>query len=97
MLRKCLTTPNVIESSMSGAHNRTGRVTRWRSGETCLRWAAAAPLETERNLRKIIGHEDLGMLKAVLYEGRLLGARDAVRSRGIAACAALPRLAPRPS
>jgi len=72
MLRKCLATTNVIESSMSGAENRTGRVTRWRSGEMCLRWAAAAALETERNFRKIIGHEDLWMLKAVLDEGRLL-------------------------
>ena len=51
---------------------RTGRVTRWRSGEMALRWAAAAALETERNFRKIIGHEDLWMLKAVLDEGRLL-------------------------
>ena len=33
---------------------------------------AAAALETERNFRKIIGHEDLWMLKAVLDEGRLL-------------------------
>jgi transposase-like protein len=71
MLRKCLATTNVIESSMSGAENRTGRVTRWRSGEMCLRRAAAAALETERNFRKIIGHEDLWMLKAVLDEGRL--------------------------
>jgi len=33
---------------------------------------AAAALETERNLRKIIGHEDLWMLTAVLAEDRLL-------------------------
>lgn len=72
MLRKCLATTNVIESSMSGAENRTGRVTRWRSGEMCLRWAAAAALETERNFRKIIGHADLWMLKAVLDEGTSL-------------------------
>jgi len=72
MLRKCLATTNVIESSLSGVENRTGRVTRWRSGEMCLRWAAAAALETERNFRKIIGHEDLWMLTAVLDEDRLL-------------------------
>ena len=76
MLRKCLPTTNVIESSMSGAENRTGRVTRWRSGEMCLRWAAAAARETERNFRKIIGHEDLWMLKAVLDEGRLSGEKS---------------------
>ena len=37
-----------------------------------LRWAAAAALETERNFRKIIGHQDLWMLKAVLDEGTSL-------------------------
>ena len=34
--------------------------------------SAAAALETEKNFRKIIGHEDLWMLKAVLDEDRLL-------------------------
>ena len=65
-LRKCLATTNIVESSLSGVEGRTGRVTRWRSGEMALRWAAAAALETERNFRKIIGHEDLWMLKAAL-------------------------------
>jgi len=37
-----------------------------------LRWAAAAALETERNFRKIIGHEDLWMLTAVLDEDLLI-------------------------
>jgi len=73
MLRKCLATTNVIESSLSGVEGRTGRVTRWRSGEMCLRWAGAAALETERNFRKIIGHEDLWMLHAVLEEGQSAG------------------------
>jgi len=35
-----------------------------------LRWAAAAALETEKNFRKIIGHDDLWMLKAVLDDGQ---------------------------
>jgi len=47
-------------------------VTRWRSGEMALRWAGAAALETEKNFRKIIGHQDLWMLKAALDEDRLL-------------------------
>ena len=68
MLRKCLATTNVIESSLSGVEGRTGRVTRWRSGEMCLRWAAAAALETEKNFRKIMGHKDLWMLRAALEE-----------------------------
>lgn len=70
MLRTCLTTTNIIESSLSGVEGRTGRVTRWRSGEMALRWAAAAALETERNFRKILGYRNLWMLKAVLDEGQ---------------------------
>jgi len=68
MLRKCLTTTNIIESSLSGVEGRTGRVTRWRSGEMVLRWAGAAALETEKAFRKIMGHRDLWMLKAALEE-----------------------------
>jgi transposase-like protein len=68
MLRKCLTTTNIIESSLSGVEGRTGRVTRWRDGQMALRWAGAAALETEKNFRKIMGHKDLWMLKAALEE-----------------------------
>jgi len=72
MLRKCLATTNVIESSLSGVEGRTGRVTRWRSGEMALRWAAAAALETEKNFRKIIGFRDLWMLNAALDDDQTL-------------------------
>lgn len=72
MLRKCLATTNVIESSLSGVEGRVGRVTRWRSGEMALRWAAAAALETEKNFRKIIGFRDLWMLKAGLDDDQPL-------------------------
>jgi len=65
-LRKCLATTNIIESSLSGVEGRTRRVTRWRSGEMALRWAAPAALETEKNFRKIIGFRHLWMLKAAL-------------------------------
>lgn len=78
MLRTCLTTTNIIESSLSGVEGRTGRVTRWRSGEMALRWAGAAALETERNFRKIMGHKGLWMLKAVLDEGQSLSDRSQI-------------------
>ena len=76
MLRKCLTTTNIIESSLSGVQGRTGRVTRWRDGGMVLRWAAAAALETEKRFRKLMGHRDLWMLKAVLDEDRSLGEKS---------------------
>ena len=76
MLRKCLTTTNIIESSLSGVEGRTGRVTRWRSGEMVLRWAGAAALETEKGFRKIMGHRDLWMLKAALEDYRSLSEKS---------------------
>ena len=76
LLRKCLASTNVIESSLSGVENRTGRVTRWRSGEMALRWAAAAALETEKRFRKIMGCRDLWMLKAALDEGCLASGKS---------------------
>jgi len=68
----------VIESSLSGIEGRTGRVIRWRSGEMALRWARAAALETKKDFRKIIGHEGLWMLRAVLEEGWSLRADSEV-------------------
>jgi len=72
MLRKCLATTNLIESTLSGVQRRSGRVTRWQDGSMVLRWAAASALQTEKHFRKIMGHRDLWMLKAVLDEGRSL-------------------------
>jgi transposase-like protein len=85
-LRKCLATTNIVESSLSGVEGRTGRVTRWRDGEMALRWAGAAALETEKNFRKIIGHEDLWMLKAALDD-------DQARDQNVASAVDEQRLA----
>ena len=52
----------------SGVRLRTGRVTNWRHGQMVLRWAAAAYLDTEKNLRRIMGDCHLWMLKAALDE-----------------------------
>ena len=71
MLRKCLATTNVIESSLSGVARRARRVTRWQDGEKALRWAAAAALETEKSFRKVMGHRDLWMLKAALDDDQV--------------------------
>jgi len=79
MLRRCLATTNVIESTLSGVQGRSGRVTRWQDGTMVLRWAAASALETEKHFRKIMGHRDLWMLKAALDEGDLLGEQPATR------------------
>jgi transposase-like protein len=65
-LRRCLCTTNVIESPNSGIRRRTGRVSRWKDGSMVLRWVASALLETEKSFRRIMGYEQLWMLKSYL-------------------------------
>jgi transposase-like protein len=65
-LRRCLCTTNVIESPNSGIRRRTGRVSRWKDGSMVLRWVASALLETEKSFRRIMGCEQLWMLKSYL-------------------------------
>lgn len=67
-LRRCLGTTNLIDSTDSGVRQRTRRVTNWQSGSMALRWAAAAFVETEKNYRRIMGYQQLWMLKAALNE-----------------------------
>jgi transposase-like protein len=77
-LRRGLASTNVIESSLSGVQGRTGRVTRWRSGDMALRWAAAAAWETERNFRKLMGYKELWMLQAALEDGQSLSEKSGI-------------------
>ncbi len=45
---------------------RTRRVTRWRDGSMALRWAATAMLEPEKRFRRIMGYQQLWILKSYL-------------------------------
>jgi transposase-like protein len=65
-LRRCLATTNLIESPQSGVRMRTRRVTRWQDGGMALRWAATAFLATEKNFRRIMGYQQLWILKSFL-------------------------------
>jgi putative transposase len=76
-LSKCLATTNVIENPNGETRRRTNRVSRWRDGAMVLRWAAASYLDAERHFRKIIGYEDLWMLRAALDEGATAKGVDA--------------------
>ena len=67
-LGRCLNSTNLIDSSQSGVRQKTRRVTNWQSGAMALRWAAASFEATAKNFRKIMGHEQLWMLKAHLDE-----------------------------
>jgi len=64
-----LATTNVTESPTSGVPLRTRRVTHWQHGQTVLRGAAAAHLETDKHFRRIMGYRDLWMLEALPDEG----------------------------
>jgi len=67
-LKKCLGSTNIIDSTHSGVRQRTRRVTNWQSGSMALRWAATAFVETEKSYRRIIGYDQLWVLKAHLDE-----------------------------
>lgn len=65
-LSRCLVSTNLIESPNAGVRMRTRRVTRWQDGQMVLRWAAAAFLATEKQFRRVSGHQHLWMLEAAL-------------------------------
>lgn len=65
-LTRCLSTTNVIESANWGARQRIGRVRNWQSGSMALRWASCAFEAASKQFRKIMGHQQLWMLKAHL-------------------------------
>jgi putative transposase len=67
-LRRCLSSTNLIDSTDSGVRQRTRRVTNWQDGLMALRWAAAGFLETEKHYRRIMGYQQLWILKALLEE-----------------------------
>ena len=76
-LRRCLATTNLIDSTHSGVRQRTRRVTNWKNGSMALRWAAASFVETEKNYRRIMGYQDLWMLKAHLDDQEVVRNRKA--------------------
>ena len=67
ILRKSLSSTNVIESPFSIVRERTRRVKNWRRGrDTISRWAAAGLLQAEKRMRKIRGHKQLALLVQAL-------------------------------
>jgi transposase-like protein len=66
VLRRCLGSTNIIDSTHSGLRQKTQRVTNWKDGTMVMRWAAAAFVETEKHYRKISGYRHLWILKAHL-------------------------------
>jgi len=67
-LMRCVSTTNVIESAHWGARQRVGRVRNWQSGTMALRWSSVAFDAAAKQFRKVMGHQQLWMLKAHLDE-----------------------------
>jgi putative transposase len=65
-LHRCLASTNVIANPHSGFVAGPRRVCRWRNKPMAKRWAAAVMLATERNFRRVMGHEDMWAMKAIL-------------------------------
>lgn len=65
-LMRCVSTTNIIESAHWGARQRVGRVTRWQSETMALCWSSCAFEAASRQFRKVMGHQQLWMLKAHL-------------------------------
>lgn len=81
-LRRCLGTTNVIESPNGTVRQTIGRVRRWQNGSMVLRWAASAFLAAEKRFKKIMGHEELWMLKAYLDETQAEAKLESQRKAG---------------
>lgn len=81
-LMRCVSTTNIIESAHWGARQRVGRVTRWQSETMALRWSSCAFEAASRQFRKVMGYQQLWMLKAHLdalgKEAKLDQAKQAV-------------------
>lgn len=65
-LRRCVSTTNIIESAHWGARQRVGRVRKWESESMALRWSSCAFEAASKQFRKVMGHQQLWMLKAHL-------------------------------
>jgi putative transposase len=65
-LMRCVSTTNIIESAHWGARQRVGRVRKWESESMALRWSSCAFEAASKQFRKVMGHQQLWMLKAHL-------------------------------
>jgi putative transposase len=68
LLGRSLKTTNIIESVNAQAEQRCGRVDHWKNSNHKQRWLAAALLDIEPRLRRLIGYRHLPRLKAAIQK-----------------------------
>lgn len=66
LLRRSLSTTNVIESCLSTVRHVARNVKRWREGDHVARWTAAGLLEAEKKFRRVKGYRELKELNRIL-------------------------------
>ncbi len=66
MLRRTLSSTNVIESALSVTRNVTARVKRWRDGDMRRRWCSAGLMRAEEKFRRVRGYKQIPQLLAAL-------------------------------
>jgi transposase-like protein len=81
LLGRSLKTTNVLESVNAQAEQRCGRVDHWKNSKQKQRWLAAALLDIEPRLRRLIGYRHLPRLRtAIQKELGITAPESAVRS-----------------
>ncbi len=66
LLRRSLSSTNLIESCLSTVRHVARNVKRWQGGDHIARWTAAGLLEAERKFRKVKGYRELKALVSKL-------------------------------
>lgn len=69
LLRRSLSTTNIIESCLSTVRHVARNVKRWQGGDHIARWTAAGLLEAEKKFRKVKGYRELKELAQKLNPG----------------------------
>lgn len=69
LLRRSLSTTNIIESCLSTVRQVARNVKRWQGGDHLARWTAAGLLEAEKKFRKVKGYRELKELAQKLNPG----------------------------
>jgi putative transposase len=68
LVGRSLKTTNVLESVNAQAEQRCGRVDRWRNSNHKQRWLAAALLDIEPRLRRLLGYRHLPLLRTAIQK-----------------------------
>ena len=66
VLRRSLSSANMIESMLSVIRNVQRNVKRWRSGRMILRWTCIGALEAEKQFRRVKGYRHMALLTSAI-------------------------------